>query len=653
MNPSFSVGCVSVGTAILCAGCLFSSREVSVSGIDSFDDQREYYRNELISHDGLALESANFLRGNLLQGDLRSDPVMVLKRLNEFFEVSENPKYLLIAADLCRYLATLVDEEESIRYHLSSYYYCTSYFKLLGQNSKSDDLDPRLEKTFSHNLTVSQGFQCLNEACSGIFSYLKKRDLLDASAVSLRDREGHEFVMEKPEYRLSLPRESIESFSLCASYEVKNLMQINRNPGVGVPLVAAVKERQWYSSLKTPKGLTIPVTFFVERNDKGPGPIPLRLRFFDTFRQEVFNSGIGSISKVRVGLALDFSTPLACFLNSVTDRNLLLDMLNFKGEESSDGLYMVEPYQPNKIPVVFVHGLMSSPETWMQMINALKNDPTVRSRYQFWFFSYATGAPVLFSAQKLRTALLAAEKEFCTTPEATENFNRMVLVGHSMGGLLTRLMVQKDPNYIFERIYKMPIDQIRSKLQKEDFELLDSFTPYPLPFVHRAVYMAVPHKGANMAQSPIGRLGVYCISLPKSLLSQESSVSRINRTLIPGYSEMEENMGNRFYTGIDNLDPDNPFVLANGSSPMKEDLTCHCVIGNIDRADAPDGSDGIVPYWSSHLDTAASELIVKSNHSVHRRPAAMQELLRILLLHLKSGNAVDGNPGVAHGGKEG
>jgi len=147
--------------------------------------------------------------------------------------------------------------------------------------------------------------------------------------------------------------------------------------------------------------------------------------------------------------------------------------------------------------------------------------------------------------------------------------------------------------------------------------------------------MAVPHKGAEMAQSPIGRLGVYCITLPKSLLSKENVIMKINRTLIPEYSEWEKNMGNRFYTGIDNLDPDNPFVLANGRSPMKEDLTYHCIIGNAERAGAPDGSDGVVPYWSSHLDNAASELIVKSDHSVHRRPAAMQELLRILLLHLK------------------
>ena len=88
-------------------------------------------------------------------------------------------------------------------------------------------------------------------------------------------------------------------------------------------------------------------------------------------------------------------------------------------------------------------------------------------------------------------------------------------------------------------------------------------------------------------------------------------------------------------TGIDNLDPENPFVLALGNSPMKDDLIYHSIIGNQEGADQPGGSDGVVPYWSSHLNGAASEWIVKSDHSVHRSPSASRELQRILLLHLR------------------
>jgi len=638
---SFALGCAS---ALACAGCavIGSNHEVTVSRVDSPSAQREYYRNELISHDGLNLESENFLRGNLLQDELTSNPTKVLGKLDEFHRVSGDLKYLLIAADLCSYLATQTDDgDEAIKCYLSCFYYATTFLRRTRQKGNEGKPLFRADRTVSYDITATQGFQSFNEACSGIFSYLRQRQLLDSTSVTLQDLEGRRFVLREPEFRLSVPREAIADFSLCAAYEVGNLLLINRVPGAGVPLVAFVKEGQWYSSLRTPKGLTIPVSFAIDRvegddAEAASGVIPLRLLFIDTYRQEVFNEAVGDDSKINVRMALDFSTPMACFLNSISDRGAISRLLDAQELEENDGLYMLEPYQPGKIPVVFIHGLMSSPETWVQMINSLKNDPTIRARYQFWFFSYSTGAPVILSARKLRTALWAAQKEFCTTPEATENFNRMVLVGHSMGGLLTRLMIQDDPNYLFETLYKMPIEQIKAKLQPDDFAILDSATPRPLPFVRRVIFMAVPHRGAYEAQSFSARLGSYLLQLPKSLLSRESAITRINQTLVPEYSKVKEKMRNRYFTGIDNLDPDNPFVLANGNSPLKAGLPYHCIIANSERDGAPEGDDGTVPYWSSHLDNAESELIVKSNHSVQRRPAAIQEVLRILLLHLKA-----------------
>ena len=55
--------------------------------------------------------------------------------------------------------------------------------------------------------------------------------------------------------------------------------------------------------------------------------------------------------------------------------------------------------------MIFIHGLMSSPQTWIQMINTLSSDPEIRSRYQFWFYTYSSGNPVLISAGKMREAV--------------------------------------------------------------------------------------------------------------------------------------------------------------------------------------------------------------------------------------------------------
>ena len=322
-------------------------------------------------------------------------------------------------------------------------------------------------------------------------------------------------------------------------------------------------------------------------------------------------------------------------------------MLESDTQEDVCGLYLVEPYQPGKIPVVFIHGLMSSPDTWVQMINSLKNDPMIRKRYQFWFYYYSSGVPVLASAGNLRKALLAAREELATTPETRANFDRMVLVGHSMGGLVTRTLLQDDPHYILEQVTQRSWDELCSLLSPEELKLAEDYAVLPaLPFVHRAVFMAVPHKGSEMAQWSIARLGSRIIHLPQTLLDKvpvffemflklnEDDEEEVRR--LRSIGGLGENASKAF-TGLNDLDPDSSFIQALGSSRIKEGVIYHSIIGDRERADHAGGSDGVVPYSSSHLDGAASEVIVRSGHSVHRSPAAMRELLRILRLHLREG----------------
>ena len=92
----------------------------------------------------------------------------------------------------------------------------------------------------------------------------------------------------------------------------------------------------------------------------------------------------------------------------------------------------------------------------------------------------------------------------------------------------------------------------------------------------------------------------------------------------------------RTKTGIDNLRPDDGMLKLLGKLEMSSGVPCHSIIGNRAEQGIPGGSDGVVPYSSSHLDSAASELVVKSGHSVHRNPLAIQEVRRILLLHAES-----------------
>ena len=626
---------VLASTWLLLTACsMFSNREVTVETA-SATEKSQYYHEDSFSREGLSFESENFLRGNMEQDDFAKNPEETLHRLNDYYEISDDPKFLRIAADFCNSIAAKEkDEEKAIRCHLSALYYsCKAFFGLL-------DMD-----VSSYDFSAFRLMQIYNDSCHGVFSYLKSHELLASDSFGLSDLEGRRFFFEEPHYRLSVPVESVEEFTPCSDYIVKALMQKNRQSGLGIPLVGRVVPRQFHKSLKTPKGMTIPVTLTLELTESSPHNLKVRLNYLDTSLQETVPMELDSMSADNWPLALDFSTPLACFLNDLPERNLLSAMLESDSQEDNSGLYLVEPYQPGKIPVVFIHGLMSSPATWVQMINSLKNDPMIRKRYQFWFYSYSSGVPVLASAGELRKALLAAREELATTPETRASFDRMVLVGHSMGGLVTRTLLQDNPHYILEQVTQHTWSELCSQLSPAELELAEDYAVLPaLPFVHRAVFMAVPHKGSEMAQMSIARLGSRIVHLPQTLLDKVPVFFQMFLKLNEDDDEEVRRLrsigglgqsANRNFTGLNDLDPDSLFIQALGSSRIKEGVIYHSIIGDQEQADHPGGSDGVVPYSSSHLDGAESEVIVRSGHSVHRSPAAMRELLRILRRHLR------------------
>ena len=625
---------------LLLTSCSFiQSREVTISPA-SAAEKESYYQDEAFSREGLSFESENFLRGNMEQDDLEKDPEVTLHKLNVYYDISEDPKFLRIAADYCRWLAMeSSDEDYAVRAHLSALYYVRAAYaarmRTRGNASGYDFSDFRM-------------MQIYNDSCRGIFSFLKSHKLLANDSYSLLDLEDRRYFFNAPQYHLSVPDDTVEDFTLCSDYSVKALMQKNRQPGVGIPLVGRVAQQETYKVLKSPRGLTIPVTLVVGLHESDSHVMEVTMNYLDTSLEETAPEEMEFLSAANWPLALDFSTPLACFLNSLPDRNLISVMLESDDQEDRSGLFLIEPYQPNKIPVLFIHGLMSSPDTWVQMINSLKNDPVIRKRYQFWFYSFSSGMPILATAGNLRRILLAAREELGTTPEARENFDKMVLIGHSMGGLVSRTLLQGDPHYMVETVTQRTWDEIKASLTEEELDAVETFAVLPpLPFVNRVVFMAVPHRGSEMAKWSVARIGSRLVSLPQNLREKLPLFGRVFEKLNKEkYDELEQlnrarggKNGHHSVSGLYDLDPDSIFIRALSESPMKEGLVFHSIIGDQEQADHPGGTDGVVPYSSSHLDNAASEVIVHSGHSVHRSPGAMQELLRILLLHLREEDA--------------
>lgn len=300
------------------------------------------------------------------------------------------------------------------------------------------------------------------------------------------------------------------------------------------------------------------------------------------------------------------------------------------------GLYMLEPFDPQRIPVVFSHGLVSSPLIWREMVNDLWSDPIVRERFQFWFYMYPTGNPFAFSAAQLRKDLAALRSLHDPRGDAPA-FRDIVLIGHSMGGLVSRLLVTDPGDALWKSISAVPIEE--AVVDEDDRELLDAvFFAGRMPEVSRVVFIAVPHRGSVIAEFAFARVVSGLIRLPASLVEPwtrlaENNPDRIKASVGRSWSAT---------TGIESLSPGSRFLVALAELPIAEGVTAHSIIGRRNDSSEPGGSDGVVPFESAHLPDVASELIIpQSDHSVPMRPAASREVLRILREHLAS---IDARP---------
>jgi pimeloyl-ACP methyl ester carboxylesterase len=317
-------------------------------------------------------------------------------------------------------------------------------------------------------------------------------------------------------------------------------------------------------------------------------------------------------------LNADFSAPISYY---EPPANLLfvgiMGALRAAHYEKKTGLYFLQPYDPDRIPVVFVHGLISTPFDWVKTINGLLADSEIRKHYQFWVFAYPTGNPVLYSALRLREELAKVDKLY-------PNHKGYVLVGHSMGGLLSQAQVTSLTRSDWEKTLGPIGMQLFATLQPAD--LVARATTFKAnPRVKRVVFICTPHFGSKMASAGIGEFAIKLISLPVDLVTTikseipEATLRKINNGRLPN--------------SVSNLAPGAPYLKVLNKESIQAPY--HSIIGNRGKpGPLAESSDGVVPYWSSHLDGAQSECIVPGPHGSCELPQTIAELDRILRLNL-------------------
>ncbi len=391
--------------------------------------------------------------------------------------------------------------------------------------------------------------------------------------------------------------------------------------GVGLPCVAhfaprseALREQPGVPPLA---GMCEPVTALVQASGRRPQLVFYRTRIDDDAK----------VAGYRGKLAADFSAPLAYMLSRGRNRSIdIAALLRPDKNFAHTGLYQFEPYDPSKIPVVFVHGLMSRPETWVPAVNELMADETIRERYQFWFFLYPTGLPVWGSAAELRSELDRYRKTMDPS-RSNRNFDRMVLVGHSMGGLISSLQIRAGGEVLWKQFLEAPPERLSLSLALKQ-RIIDILQFQPRPEVSRVVFFATPHRGSELAVNPVSEFFSRLIRLPVTFLDKDRMT--LQAALREEYRELFVAPANSLVF----LQANSPLLKSILALPMRPGVPYHSVIGDRGRGDSPDSSDGVVPYWSSHMEGAKSEKIVPSGHGAHENPEGIAELGRILRLHL-------------------
>ena len=327
-----------------------------------------------------------------------------------------------------------------------------------------------------------------------------------------------------------------------------------------------------------------------------------------------------AVSRVHIGrseypLAADFTAPIVDRTVDINEFRLAIGGLLFADAREAQ-LGILEPYDSSRVPVVLVHGLNSHPRMWRNVINDLRADPELRGRYQFWVFYYPTGAPIAYSALRLREELAALDRVIGPQHD-------MVLVGHSLGGLVSRMQVISPGRAIWDAQLKGDADRLYKSLPRDSL-LKRAMLFQANPEISREVYICVPHRGSGLADMSLAAWFGSLVRLP-------SKITHTAATL-PGSVA-----GNRRLNSIAGLSPTNPLFAALDKIPIA--VPHHSIIGDRGKGghhdkQKPVSSDGVVPYWSSHLDSAQSELIVPGPHGSYNRPDAIAELKRILKLHL-------------------
>jgi pimeloyl-ACP methyl ester carboxylesterase len=609
--PTRLVTVVSVGTLLSLAAC---SPPISVSRVGARAVYRSLTANAL-STDRASEWTRNTVNSWGLLGPFDDDPEGALSTLREIVTSGRGGGPEVFALGELSFLHA--EDTGKKAYYLAAAVYTYAFLLPEGRQEQPAELDPRMRLAADlYNRAITLAFRSRDgrtvELAPGTYPlpFGQVEVWMSPGCLYWGDRRLVDFVP-------------------VAELAVRGMRNRYRLPGMGAPLAARAIPREDVNlsrSLLSPRA-RVAATALLRFYDVHDGIASGRL----SGTLEVYTANDAETVAVEgrtVPLEIEETATIA--LQLADSPMWKRELWGFLGRAQTGDqlpiLASMTPYQPGRIPIVFVHGTASSPGRWADMANDLLADPWIRRRYQFWFFMYDTGNPIAYSGMLLRDKLTETVSRL--DPDGHDPcLRQMVVIGHSQGGLLTKLTAVDTGSRLWNSISRIPLAELPAS---EDFRTLlgRALFVQPLPFVRRVVFVATPHRGSFRTGAWVNGLLRRLVRLPGNLvlmsrdtLSQGTSAFYAARTTA------------RLPTAAENMTPGNPFLEGLAAIPVADGVPYHSIIAVQGDGPPEEGNDGVVAYRSAHLDGAASELVVRSSHSTQSEPATIQEVRRILHLH--------------------
>ena len=629
--------CSVILSVILLSGCA-GVKSVSVSTNDYISQRRGdiLTTGELSSAVGVALQVAG-----ISEKQCRAAPQQCRSQLTDNIGLDDEQRMSALA-ELWLQEALSIDQkinegflaDEVLNAYLESARHAYAYLFLTPRSPSQRSLEDRQTQVrdyynFAVQQTVTRTFnhhlQNLRESMDehGAFSLTSKQWTIAGQLNEVRLAE-----------RQRIPEQLIPASSLT----FKGLRNQYRRDGIGAELVAVTAKRvvsknsreEAFSETPFP-AVTAILRFNGDTLEEVLHTHDVELLGFDPYKRSSVR-----LSGTQVPLAANFTSGYGLWLaRSGFARQSLLTLVGRGEVLEKPRVYLMQPYDPKRRVIIMLHGLASSPEAWINVANEVLGDEALRKNFQIWQVYYPTNAPLAFNQHAIRQAIQDTLQAFDPKGQSRASQD-VVLIGHSMGGVLARLLISDSGDRFWKPIVKSYGLKGERKEQARK-KLLDYAWFKPMPEVSRAVFIAAPHRGTPFAENRFSRWAAGVVKLPVSVLGRVTEIAQ----LLVDPSSANAAPITRPLNSISNLSNQDPFVRLAADLPIAANVPYHSIIGN----DTPSlslqlSSDGVVPYNSSHLAGAQSEKVIRSWHSVQETPAAIVEVRRILHQHLQDTNEI-------------